>query len=539
MRRTSPETTVLIERLFEPLILREKIMGSRDYATLLSKIAEANEPAAIVYLVPFILSSNRNVAHTAAKAIHKLLLATPLTDLPWLDENLRPHSAYPGDHLEEWRKLSPLQLHSLQSFGDTSTSLFALVTFHRNGYVRQAAIEKLSLVTTGAELPFLILRLNDWVTNVRDAAYQAVRSRLRAEYCQRFVENFPLLARLEHAERADHKQILDEISQLLLSNDCRAVLLQSFQSGDHLIRRRSFKLALNLESPDLDHVVNLALAQNDTVIRLWAAQRVSSAFAGATLERFLDAIRRDRSMQVRREALRTAVRLSLPGFVEELRAGLLDSHASMREESRYYLQKIQPLDIAAYYREHLSTAEAHILPAAISGLGETGRGEDAGLIVSYTSHAMGHVRRAAIKALAMLDPESYLEIFVKALEDPVSRVSRQALKALSSKTSRLSAARIWELFQSATHDHVKRHTFSLLAKFSKWESISYIVRAVCDADEKIVAIAHVEIQRWFIRFNRSFSTATPEQLGKLRESLEECGHLIDEATREQLRFLVK
>jgi hypothetical protein len=91
MRRSSPETIVLIQRLFKPLILREKITGSRNYAALLSKIAEANDPTCIEYIVPFLLSSNRNVARTAAKAVHKVLLATPLTDLPWLDDNLRLH----------------------------------------------------------------------------------------------------------------------------------------------------------------------------------------------------------------------------------------------------------------------------------------------------------------------------------------------------------------------------------------------------------------------------------------------------------------
>lgn len=545
MRTTSPETITLIQRLHEPFTLLENIFGSRNYAAILSEIAEANEPAAIVHIPSFLLSRDRNVAAAAASAVHKLLLATPLTDLPWLDENLRPYACYPEDHLSEWRNLSLPRLESLEKFGDTFPSLLSLASFHYSGYVRESAVRKLSLITTGAELPFLILRLNDWVTNVRDAAYEAVRARLRADYCRNFIHNLPLLVRLERAERADHEELLDEINRLLQSSECRPALFELLPSQDCLLRRTSFKLALDVERPDLDHVMDLAFASSDAVIRLWASQRLASGFEGAMIERFLDVIRGDRFMPVRREALRIAVRLEQvrnggwAPLIEELHAALLDRHESIREESRYHLQKLKPIDFAGYYRQHLAATDEPTLYAAISGLGETGGTQDAGLILPYTSHRAGQIRRAAVRAIATLNPEPHVELFVHALRDPVPRVSRQAMKELSNRTSRLSAPRIWEIYRSATHNHVKRYALRLLEKFPKWESISYIVSTLCDADKKIVVMGHLGIQRWLIRFNRSFSTATPEQLGRLRAALENCGHLIDEAAREQLQFLAR
>jgi len=128
---------------------------------------------------------------------------------------------------------------------------------------------------------------------------------------------------------------------------------------------------------------------------------------------------------------------------------------------------------------------------------------------------------------------------MSALEDHVPNISRQALKALSLKTSFLSAARVWDIFSSTAHVHVKRNALSLIGRFAKWESIAYLIRAVCDADEVIVELSRWAIRRWLIRFNRSFTSPTPEQLARLKDALAQCGKLLNEATREQLAFSIK
>jgi hypothetical protein len=43
----------------------------------------------------------------------------------------------------------------------------ALASFHPSGYVREEAIAHLAAVWDGTELPFLLIRVNDWVAPVR------------------------------------------------------------------------------------------------------------------------------------------------------------------------------------------------------------------------------------------------------------------------------------------------------------------------------------------------------------------------------------
>jgi HEAT repeat protein len=539
MRQTSLHTRALIEKLLEPVGLWDKLKGSRDDAAILTAIGDSNERAAIVDILPFVLASRPDVAAAAAMSVHKLVLGSTPKELAQLDVALRQRSLYSGDHFYKWHKVSSEQLGMIVRFGEASVSLFGMASFHQSGYVREAAIKRLDTITSGSELPFLILRLNDWVSNLRDAAYGAIGSRIRPEYAHHFIANLILVSRLEEAGRADYKALIQAINELLQGDESRGALLESLTSDDRFIRRASFRLALSSAKSDLPEILRQALNDPDTVIRLWAAQTVSSTFEGVTLDHFLELMKRDRYLPVRREALRIDVKRSSPGLLSELRSALLDSHASMREEARYHLRKIDSMDVAAFYRQSLTNAEGHTLYSVISGLGETGLETDDQLVVSYTSHQVGKIRRAAIKALAKLHGGAHIDVFMEAMKDEVPHVSCQALRALTDNVSSVNGERTWKLFSLATHAHVRRNALSLIEKLGKWDSIHFMVRAVCDSDEDLTGMSRFGIQRWLARFNRSFLSPTGEQLAQLNDALEECGDLLDAKTVEQLHFSMK
>ena len=539
MRQISPHTRALIDQLVEPVGLWEKLKGSREVAALLSAIGDSNETAALIDILPFVIVGKPDVAATAARSVHKLVQRSTTQELAWLDFALRQRSPYSGHHFYEWHKLAPDKLGVLERFGEASISLFGITSCHPSGYVREAAIKRLDQITSGAELPFLILRLNDWVSNVRDAAYRAIHSRLRPEYARHFIANLSLVSRLEKAGRADHKVLIRAINELLQSDECRSVLLESLMSADRFTRRASFRLALNSTKSGSPEIVRQALNDQDTVIRLLAAQTVSSAFERAKLDHILELMKRDRFMPVRREALRITVKQNLSTLLSALRSALLDQHPSMREEARYHMRKREQIDVAEFYREVLTVGEGSTFYAALCGLGEAGTTKDALLIAPHTSHPTSKIRWAAIKALAKLNSGQYIDLFMEALKDPIPYVSREALNALASRGSAFNGERIWKILQSATTTHVKRNAFSLIEKLGKWDSINYLVRSVRDSDETIAAMGQFGVQRWLAGVNRSFTSPSSEQLATLRKALEETGNLLDAETMRQLQFSMK
>jgi len=237
MRQPSPQTIALIEQLDAPVSLWERLKGSSGEVAILSAIGDSSEPAATIDILPFVLSGTPDVAAAAALAVHKLILQIPLIELGWLDWTLRRRSRHRGRYGFQWHKLAPAQLGLFARFDEASASLLGVSSFHESGYVREAAINRLNLITSGAELPFLLFRINDWVPNVRDAAYRAINSRLQPKYCHCFIENLTLIARLKQAGRADHQALIDAIDELLKSDECRTALLESLRSKDRFIRR--------------------------------------------------------------------------------------------------------------------------------------------------------------------------------------------------------------------------------------------------------------------------------------------------------------
>lgn len=492
----------------------------------------------LIDIIPSLVAADPRVATNAARSAHKLVAGATANDLVRLSDVLRHRASYSGDYLYEWQKLSPGELGKLEQFEDESVSLIGIASFHANGYVREAAIKRLALITSGAELPFLILRANDWVAVIREAAYQAIRARLEPKYARGFKKNLTLLSRLEQAGRSDHQPLVQEIYRFLQSGDCRTALLESLDSDDRFIKHVCFKLALSSSEEDLPEVVRKALDQKDTVIRVWAAQRIASAFTGAGLDQFIELMKHDKYTPVRREALRILVQQNSPALLAELHSALLDSHASMREEARYHLRKLGT-DVAAFYRQHFLAGEDRALYSVISGLGETGAASDDHFILPYTSHPAGRIRGAAIQALARLNRNAHVGLLIEALNDKVPHVSRHALKALADKASTIDRERIWELFRSAAHAHVKRNALSLIERLGKWDSIYYLLRAVRDSDEAIADRCRFGIKHWLARFNKNFSSPTPEQLARVGITLEEDSNLLDARTLEQLRFSIK
>src|ERR1044072_4834146 len=114
MKVPSPHTRALIDRLNERGTWWEKLTGSSDYESIFAEIAEENEPAAIVDLLPFVIATKVDVAAAAADAVHRLLSVIPAKVLGWLEWNVRTRVAYSAGVIYDWYRLSPSQLALLE-----------------------------------------------------------------------------------------------------------------------------------------------------------------------------------------------------------------------------------------------------------------------------------------------------------------------------------------------------------------------------------------------------------------------------------------
>ena len=142
-----------------------------------------------------------------------------------------------------------------------------LVSFHPSGYIRELAVRRLTRMTGGQELPFLLLRLNDWVVPVSQTALMAVQERITPQYADALVRNILLVFNLAGQKRREHMPMLSAITDLLKRPECDAALQWGMAAPEKQARRLCFRILREAADARLPEAVSQMLADLDPVIR--------------------------------------------------------------------------------------------------------------------------------------------------------------------------------------------------------------------------------------------------------------------------------
>ncbi|HZZ42609.1 MAG TPA: HEAT repeat domain-containing protein [Tepidisphaeraceae bacterium] len=473
------------------------------------KIEKTNELrglSAMPTLASYLYNGTEDVSKAAAGAIQQITNSCSVAELIQLDRAMR--------YISDWGS-SHFTITQLFSRFHGQIGAIGIFASHQNGRIRETATRALALVHDGQELPFLFIRLNDWVPQVRSPAKDAIIDRIRPDYIAHFVKCLPLIFRLPEQHREDHTQLFHNILNLLHSRDGHSAITHALTSPDHHIRRLAFRLLLQNPSYEPTSMLLASLHSNDLTIRLLAGRELRHRLNDPPLLQTLEQMLIDPFMPIRREALY--------GFLERLpaashghfQAALLDPHVSIREFARFHLRNHEPFDFIEFYLDHLSTTENEILTTAIAGVGETGKPAHAATLIQFLNHRNALVRRASIRAIAHLDPEHHAEQLIAALQDSSVAVARIARDAIHTRPHLASPENLWSIFTSTTHQHVRGFTLDLIALAPWWNSISLFIRAVATGDEFVRQRVAVHLSNWEISPVRYLARPTPNQLLEL------------------------
>jgi hypothetical protein len=455
-----------------------------------------------------------------AEGIHQIILELSPLDLAALDRRVRESwTAYRFYNLQNWQALRPSDVGRLAQ-SKFATSLVGLASFHFSGHVREAAVVELASQRNGKELPFLLIRLNDWVSQVRDAAATALGTRIEPPYAVHFLANISLVLRLRDCGRVE-KKFVDDICDLLKRAECKDVLRSGTTSKDKAVRRISFQLAAEAEPSTRAAIIRAAMTDPDAVARSWAARHFLPDVSLEDLPGVVEPMLKDRFMPVRRDALWYAASKRPDIAKQSLRLALLDDHASMRETARRFLTVAAVANVREFYSEAVRNSDPKTLPAAICGLGETGISDDVSLIVGFLSSPITKIRRTAVYAVGRLNVEGQMGRLVSLLSDAKPSVSREALKALQSKARYISMAELEELYAKGGIFHVRRNALTLTLHAEKWKKLPVLIRASADKDERIAEQAKKGLKDWSRNYNNSYAEPTREDFEQISSALKQ------------------
>lgn len=505
--------------------------------SVLEELTRVGDPSVVPYVVPILFSKSRSDVAAAAVVVDTLLRAATPGDLARLDEAMRRGWYWYASAFDEWRQITPRELARWVGPGEPGTLLLRLSSFHPNGFVREEALRRLGLISDGTELPYLLIRLGDWVEQVRSVACGLVAERARPDYAGHFVDNLELVYRLRQSQRAGGADVLELVSETLAAREARSAMFAVMDTQPSRARRWAFDALSGLRQPDLREFLLHALSNTDPVIRVMTVRRIGEVLSGPELAEALASLDRERSGSVRREILRVAVR-SLPDASERLLyEALLDRSAAVREEARYWLKHRGTIDFAQYYRDQIGIAGSAALSSAIMGLGETGGAADAQTLVAYLSHSLASARRASVRATTALDSEGSSDRLLEMLNDPSAGVSAAAAKALRPWAPSIGAEELSRIFRSAPTRHGRRHAIRLMAITGKWDGIGYLLELAGDDDCEVAALASAYVHRWITRYNRSQSVPSAAQLSRIEAALPAASG-VSQQDRNQISFAV-
>ena len=385
---------------------------------------------------------------------------------------------------------------------DCPTLLAAVSSFHRDGRVREMALDILVGRDDALADKAIALRTADWVGVVRNKARSAVLERRERRQAMAIV---PLLVAIREQERS--ASFLDEYVRGLE----RGTVGDLARFGSRATRR--LLLAARPDLLDYDLLLECALRDEDPLARLIAARALLARGDEAAAALFVRG-----SGVVRALAVAQAPAALV---LEQEEALLLERRSTVRRAAQRRLTELD-CDVASRYRDFVDVSVP--APVAILGLGETGKRIDEPAIVALLHHEDEAVRRAALQAARWIASEEVLiESAIRALHDTSPAAVRGAARVLRRHASRIPKRAIDEAVAS-TSSATRLAGLRLARHSDAWTRLEAGLMLAVDVDEMIAREGRADLSSWpEVAATLYYDTPSPAQLDSIRRLLDRAG----------------
>ena len=201
-------------------------------------------------------------------------------------------------------------------------ALRALATFHPSGYVREEATR--SLAGEEEALPYILLRLNDWVEPVATAAQHAVEACLARASGEAVVRCLPIVERLRSVRRRALQAVVDSVERSVIRPSARPALREALASAPPAVRRTCVLYAARLPPGEAVPLLVPLTTDRDPVVASRATQTLARALPVPALRETFAPLLHSRIGRVRLLALGAL----LASGSDDLSTACSDGHCS-------------------------------------------------------------------------------------------------------------------------------------------------------------------------------------------------------------------
>ena len=464
----------IVNRATEKTRARNLVVNERDTYQLTNEerlaraIAEleAGHDSWLPWVYSFLAYRDTMLVRTAADTVSNYMKKLSTKQVIQWDDRFRSYSTI--EYFVNWKTVNVSSIKMKIRDDETFRWVMRLGTFHPNGYFRENCIKELA--SDPASYPYLLLRLKDWVSEVRMAAVNACSdvSKLGPEDLMSCLSALEKVRRSARISSFDTNEIEKKIAGRI--GEFSAVIgkdLISKQSED--TRRSLYRILLENKLISRDEVCGLLNAEKNFQNQRYIIKTYIERYEVPVEE--LDEFLEHKSTAVQRCAIEKKFAMTEKSW-DGLEDKLLSPSFQIRETARYILSKDRNLDCRSYYIEHLNGDEAKY---SILGLGETGKPEDAEFLMKYLEDPRALIVRNTLHSLGRLCGQELSELYWKYLTDERASVVKQAYINISGSHIRYGAKRIYELLENTYSESLKKKLLCLLTRESYWDRVPYLL----------------------------------------------------------------
>ena len=400
--------------------------------------------------------------------------------------------------LSEWARRSYFDFdvyagpHDAAKIGSISDviHLTGLASFSRDGFVREMALTNLSLYGVPQVLPFVILRLQDWVPVISQKANVVFVKVAPKASLEDWNYVSPIVKRLERRASGQDIRLLvtNEVKRKFQPRQRFAAIKHSSPEFREILWETLFDEACFTEE------VSSHLKYETTPM---IAQKVfQAAFSSVSIDEVCDAAFEHPLQSIRQSALRVLAKADHNELRERTIDALADRSGGVRDFARFLARTKLEFDPHKYFRENRPDQNSPI--GHVLGWLETTKVSDIDEVLNlYITSPRGKIRGAALVAYARLAnyDASTPQLLADAIKsDGHSR--RSALKLIRMGWAGPISVQLWELVDAEDEIVRKLQLMKLASDSNRIGSLLPLLKLMAFPDLEVKNLVVKLIHAW-------------------------------------------
>lgn len=397
---------------------------------------------------------------------------------------------------------------------DEKRAVLILGCMSANGYLRQKCLKE--LISYKDSFPFLLLRLNDWVKEIRADAFDLSLRRMDQAQAGELLLALPVIEKLRESYRKDNEDFenVSESFYLRLIESVRDMSFCEIDRFEQTVQNAFYRFINNYDVYEKDKLLEL--------LKITKGNFESRMLIHALIKHY------DMSEQDFRHYLKNNNGIIRRYAIEKWTAKhgiwdgadqyLLDRSKSVRLNVQYLIQKYTDIDVVHYYIDQLNKENFKI---AIDGLGETGDNETVTLLLPYLENSDWTVERKALRAIGSLLKEEGEEYYLQFLCSENSALAKTAYQQCYKWDVIIDIQTLMDMYEHSEDEQKKCYCLLLLRKCPFWDCVTIYLKLYGRVSEKQQAIISDRV-----RVRPMYQQLTTEKGNKIKHELEmNCDYL--------------